>query len=61
MTRRALLASFTALPLLRSLDLVKVTETYGGRAFVRYEPRAVSDARLRRIRAWEKQMGFIRL
>jgi hypothetical protein len=51
MTRRGLLASFFLLPVVRALDLVKMTVKSDGRTYVWWEPRAVSNERFRRFRA----------
>jgi hypothetical protein len=52
MTRRSLLASFFLLPVVRALDLVKITVKCNGRVHVWWEPRAVSNERFRR--AWAR-------
>lgn len=52
MTRRRLLASLSALPLVRALDWVKVTvQVDGGRERVWWEPRQVAAKRFRRALA----------
>ena len=61
MTRRELLAALPVLPVVRSLDLVKVTlRVDGGPAIIRWEPRAVAEARLRAVSAFIAGMGRTR-
>jgi len=52
MTRRSLLASFFVLPVVRALDLVKMTVKSEGREYVWWEPRAIANERFRR--AWAR-------
>ncbi|MBV8772708.1 MAG: hypothetical protein JO166_10345 [Deltaproteobacteria bacterium] len=49
MTRRGLLAAFSTLPVVRSLDLVQVVIRCDGREYVRWEPRAVAEAQFRAV------------
>jgi len=46
------------LPVVRSLDLVKVTlRVNGGPVIVRWEPRAIAEARIRAVSAFIAGMG----
>ena len=51
MTRRALMALLTTLPLLQAFDLVKVTVRCDGRTRVWWEPRAMAEKRFAAARA----------
>jgi hypothetical protein len=61
MTRRSLLASFFLLPVVRALDLEKMTVWCDGREYVWWEPRAVSAERFRRVRASFAQLADNRI
>jgi hypothetical protein len=45
------------LPVVRSLDLVKVTLRVNGSLIVRWEPRAIAEARFRAVSAFIAGMG----
>ena len=47
MTRRAMMALLTTLPLLRGFDLLKVTASCGGHTHTWSKPRAVAEKRLK--------------
>lgn len=57
MTRRELFAMLPVLPVVRSLDLVKLTLRVNGSLVVRWEPRAVAEARLRAVSEFIASMG----
>ena len=61
MTRRDWLAALSILPVVRALDLVKVTFWVDGVFIVRWEPRAVAEARVRAVSDFIAGMGSARL
>ena len=61
MTRREWLAALSILPVVRSLDLVKVTFRVDGVLISRWEPRALAEARMRAVSDFIAGMGSARL
>ena len=61
MTRREWLAALSIFPILNSFDLVKVTFRVDGVLIVRWEPRALAEARMRAVSDFIAGMGSARL
>ena len=61
MTRREWFAALSIFPVVRSLDLVKVTLRVDGVLITRWEPRAVAEARVRAVSDFIAGMNRARL